>query len=190
MWIFTETGFVSAVADYKDNNKMVVRARDKKSLKPFIEATGAEIVEIANRDYEYRIYLAKEDFARCLTDAVMSVDYNNFKNRVWDTRGDRYHDTLSRVWGVMLDVSDKYPPKTYSIVDELDEEMDYIKDRLGSIIEDLPSKTQEVVRLRFGLGDGKLHTLREVGTAAKISKEEVLEIERQVLSLVYEDSSI
>lgn len=185
MWIFTQTGFVSAVADSKDNDKMVVRARDKKSLKPFIEATGAEIVEIPNRDYEYRIYVDKTDFARCLTETVMSVDYNNFKNRIWDTRGDRYHDVLSRVWGVMLDVSDKYPPKSYSIVDEMDDEMDYIKGQLEEILEDLPPTTQQVVRLRFGLGDEKLHTLQEVGKALNVSRQEVLDIERKVISMIY-----
>lgn len=185
MWIFTQTGFVSAVADLENNGNMVVRARDKKSLKPLVDATGAEILEISNRDYEYRIYISKEDFARCLTDDIMSVDYNNFKNRVWDTRGDRYHDTLSRVWGVMLDISDKYPPKNYSIVDEIDDDMEYIKSQLVDIIEDLPSKTQEVVRMRFGLEDRKLHTIQEVGKALNVSRTEVLDIERKVMSMIY-----
>lgn len=32
MWIFTDTGFVSAVCHYQDWTQLVVRARDRRSL--------------------------------------------------------------------------------------------------------------------------------------------------------------
>ena len=40
MWLFTETGFVSAVCSPEDKDIMKVRARDKKSLLELSELAG------------------------------------------------------------------------------------------------------------------------------------------------------
>ena len=52
MWVFTTTGFVSAV--YKDG-ALQVRARDRRSLSALSKDTGASIVATPLADYPYRI---------------------------------------------------------------------------------------------------------------------------------------
>jgi hypothetical protein len=60
MWVFTTSGFVSAV--YKDG-AIQVRARDRKSLEPLAKQTGAAIVATPLADYPYRIAITNEQFA-------------------------------------------------------------------------------------------------------------------------------
>lgn len=109
MWVFTQDGFVSAVESDRDPGTLVVRARDKQSLQMLSDLTGAELVELRGRDYEYRIFISKDQFTDWVAAQVAAIDYSNFKNRLWQTRGDVYHDAASHVWGEMLAVSDKYP---------------------------------------------------------------------------------
>jgi hypothetical protein len=59
MWLFTDTGFVSAVVSKEDRSKISVRARDKKSLEGFVKMFKVKIVELQHRDYEYRVYLRR-----------------------------------------------------------------------------------------------------------------------------------
>jgi hypothetical protein len=40
-------------------------------------------------------------FKAWLATSVDMLDYDNFKNRVWDTRGDEFHDALGAVWSAM-----------------------------------------------------------------------------------------
>lgn len=108
MWIFTQDGYVSAVASDQDRDKLVVRARDRESLEMLSEMIGDEPVELPNRDYEYRLFVDRKVFSQWLLLQAEGIDYTNFKNRIWQTRGDIYHDACSNVWGEMLNVSDKY----------------------------------------------------------------------------------
>ena len=55
MWVFTETGFVSAVARRDDPDHLVVRARDRISLEPLAALDADEIVLGAGSDYPYRL---------------------------------------------------------------------------------------------------------------------------------------
>jgi len=107
MWVFTQDGFISAVDNNQMPGKLTVRARDRKSLELLSDVTGSAIIELPNRDYEYRVYVTRDDFASFLVSHVDHLDYSNFKNRIWDTRGEVYHDACSDVWGAMLQVSDK-----------------------------------------------------------------------------------
>jgi RNA polymerase nonessential primary-like sigma factor len=47
---------------------------------------------------------------------------------------------------------------------------------------DLTHQQKEVIRLRYGLGDGKPLTLSKIGTILKISRERVRQIEREALA--------
>ena len=108
MWVFTQDGFVSAVESDREPGTLVVRARDKESLKMLAEVTNSELVELPGRDYEYRIFVTKQQFTDWVAAQIESIDYSNYKNRLWQTRGDVYHDAASHVWGEMLSVSDKH----------------------------------------------------------------------------------
>lgn len=107
MWVFTQDGFISAVDNNDVPGKLAVRARDKSSLELLSLTTGAEIIELRGRDYEYRVHVTREEFAEFMVMQVEHLDYSNYKSRIWATRGDTYHDACSEVWGAMLQVSDK-----------------------------------------------------------------------------------
>lgn len=107
MWIFTETGFVSAVVDYNDAEVLVVRSRDRLSLEPLASATGQTIVIGEGTDYPYRLRCDRESFSGWLVAQVQSMAYGNFKNQVHHTRGHDFAHTLMSVWSSMLDVTDE-----------------------------------------------------------------------------------
>lgn len=106
MWVFTQDGFISAVDNNQVPGKLAVRARDKISLELLAAFTEQEIQQWKNTDYPYRVFVTKEQFAEYLSVQVDSLDYANFKDRVWATRGDKYHRATGQVWESMLGVTD------------------------------------------------------------------------------------
>jgi hypothetical protein len=104
MWVFTTSGFVSAV--YKDG-ALQVRARDRKSLEALSKETAAAIIATPLADYPYRIAITNEQFSKWLSQEVMSVDYKNFKSEIADTRGYGFAKPLNKVWSVMHEVEDE-----------------------------------------------------------------------------------
>ena len=103
MWVFTTSGFVSAV--YKDG-ALQVRARDRRSLTPLAKQTGAEIITTPLADYPYRIAITNEQFAGWVNQQALSIDYKNFKSEVADTLGYGFAKPLNKVWSVMHEVED------------------------------------------------------------------------------------
>jgi hypothetical protein len=106
MWVFTETGFVSAVCHYNEKGVVVVRSRDRKSLEELARVTDEPIENSPHNDYPYRVHVTKEQFQSWLVGMVSSMDYTNFKNHVYGTRGPDFAHALSGVWSVMHDVED------------------------------------------------------------------------------------
>lgn len=106
MWVFTETGFISAVDNGHVPGKLAVRARDKQSLELLADLTNQEIKQSERSDYPYRVYVTKEEFADYLLAHVETLNYPNFKDRVYSTRGSRFARACGRVWEAMLDVTD------------------------------------------------------------------------------------
>jgi RNA polymerase primary sigma factor len=53
-----------------------------------------------------------------------------------------------------------------------------VKDLLGSLSE----REQKIIRLRFGLEDGKSHTLEEVGQEFSVTRERIRQIEAKALA--------
>lgn len=107
MWLFTDTGFVSAVVSKEDRKMISVRARDKKSLESFVKMFKVKIVELQARDYEYRVYITKKQLTEWLNTRVDELNYDNFKTQVTKTRGYEFAEPLHGVWYEMLEVSDK-----------------------------------------------------------------------------------
>ena len=106
MWVFTDSGFISAVRPRGDHNNVLVRARDAESLEVLAQMADRVIEHSPERDYPYRITASNEVFAKFLTDNVDFMDYTNFKNQVLATRGTYYAKALSSVWSKMHDVED------------------------------------------------------------------------------------
>ena len=103
MWVFTTSGFLSAV--YKDG-ALQVRARDRKSLDALAKSTGAAISATPLADYPYRIAISNEQFSNWLSAQAMSIDYKNFKSEVADALGYGFAKPLNQVWSVMHEVED------------------------------------------------------------------------------------
>jgi len=56
-----------------------------------------------------------------------------------------------------------------------------LKEKLLEIIGSLSSREREIIKLRFGLGDGYIYTLEEVGKIFKVTRERVRQIEAKAL---------
>jgi len=106
MWLFTETGFVSAVRHFNEKEKLVVRPRDRESLESLASYANLEIRNTPSNDYPYRVHIGDSEFASWLLKQTMAVDYTNFKDRVHDTCGDDFADALMGVWREMHAVED------------------------------------------------------------------------------------
>jgi hypothetical protein len=108
MWIFTDTGFVSAVKKPQDGGLISVRARDKSSLNELISQTKAELVQTPNGDYPWRIFVTQEQFAHWVTEVALNLNYSNFKSRVHKVNPSAtYINSLHDVWAVMTHTEDE-----------------------------------------------------------------------------------
>ncbi len=56
-----------------------------------------------------------------------------------------------------------------------------LKNKIKEILVDLVPREQEILRLRFGLGDGITHTLEEVGNKFGVTRERIRQIEAKAL---------
>jgi hypothetical protein len=106
MWVFTQDGFISAVDNGYVPGKLAVRARDKQSLQLLSTVTGEEIIKLTHTDYPYRTHVTKEQFTEFLATHVEDIDYKNFKDRVYTSRGKDFAGACGNVWDAMLDVTD------------------------------------------------------------------------------------
>jgi predicted lipoprotein len=107
MWIFTSTGFLSAVCKPDRPDQLTVRSRDKKSLEPLAEFAGVEIAISPYGDYPYRAFVEPAVFTEWVTDQASDIEYDNFKNQVAKTRGCEYTHALHEVWDAMHKTEDK-----------------------------------------------------------------------------------
>lgn len=106
MWVFTQTGFVSAVRKNDKPDVYTVRSRDLKSLEQLAAIAEVEIVASPLGDYPYRVFVTPEVFNNWLSEQASQIDYSNFKSRVSQTRGLDYTDALHDVWVAMLKTTD------------------------------------------------------------------------------------
>ena len=57
-----------------------------------------------------------------------------------------------------------------------------LKEQLSGIIATLTDREQKIIRLRFGIGGGRPHTLEEVGNEFDVTRERIRQIEAKALS--------
>jgi hypothetical protein len=82
MWLCFNDAFVSAVQDKDDPDRLCVRARKREHLERLFP--GHEILTPPTRDYAYRVFVSKKEFADLLATRIGDIDYTNFKNSVRD----------------------------------------------------------------------------------------------------------
>ena len=56
-----------------------------------------------------------------------------------------------------------------------------LKEQLGEVLDTLTDREQKVLRLRFGMNDGRARTLEEVGKEFDVPRERIRQIEAKAL---------
>ena len=56
-----------------------------------------------------------------------------------------------------------------------------LKEQLGEVLDTLTDREQKVLRLRFGMNDGRARTLEEVGKEFDVTRERIRQIEAKAL---------
>ena len=105
MWIFTTTGFISAIQDPRDRT-IIVRSRDQKSLINLSDKYKTKVIATPLADYPYRLILKHHQFAEWVHEEALNIDYPNFKSAAKIQRDSIFAKALSKVWSVMHDIED------------------------------------------------------------------------------------
>jgi RNA polymerase primary sigma factor len=56
-----------------------------------------------------------------------------------------------------------------------------LKDKIDRVLNTLTYREREIIRLRYGIGDGHTYTLEEVGKIFKVTRERVRQIEAKAI---------
>jgi len=70
-------------------------------------------------------------------------------------------------------------PQAESPVNAATHEM--LKDKLDQVLQTLTFREREIIKLRYGIGDGYTYTLEEVGKIFKVTRERVRQIEAKAV---------
>lgn len=114
MWVLTTEGFLSATAMPGHPQAGVqVRARVRDDLVKLLShfdpaeqrrlgnQSSLRIIHTPDNDYEFRVFLTHEQWARYLAEMALSLDYDNFKYAVDERQGSERHMVYLRVWSAL-----------------------------------------------------------------------------------------
>jgi RNA polymerase primary sigma factor len=65
-----------------------------------------------------------------------------------------------------------------------------LKDHIGEVLDTLTPREQKILKIRFGLEDGVIHTLEEVGQEFGVTRERIRQIEAKALEKIREHGTI
>ena len=107
MWIFLSDSMVSIVQKRDDIKRgtLTVRGRIKGDIERAFP--GAVVQKGGGTDYAFRAILPREQVAKAMHDAVMGIDYSNFKD---SCDSSTRHDVYMGVWRVMYQHQEKANP--------------------------------------------------------------------------------
>ena len=72
-------------------------------------------------------------------------------------------------------------PVVASIVAQLKEQLQEQRQKTAKVLETMPPREGDIIKLRFGLVDGSEHTLEEIGQQYKLTRERIRQIETKAL---------
>ncbi|MBQ2638866.1 MAG: RNA polymerase sigma factor RpoD [Candidatus Saccharibacteria bacterium] len=137
----------------------VLRASRKLSAELNREPTIEEIAKEMDMDIE------KVDYVMRIKQDIASLDASVGKDG----------DDEDSVLGDFVEDEDRISPE-----DSAANQM--LKEQLADIISTLSDREQKIIKLRFGIGGGKPHTLEEVGAEFSVTRERIRQIEAKALS--------
>jgi hypothetical protein len=116
MWIMTLDGFFSVVQKprQRETAMLTVRGRSRDDLVRLTRRLKIQrkIYQAwESQDYEWRIMLRKEQWAKYLALMAQSIEYDNFKHEIALMDPER-SAVYSRIWGILHGISDR--PKLQS----------------------------------------------------------------------------
>jgi hypothetical protein len=118
MWVFTKSGFYSAVKKPGcAPGELEVRARCKGDFQRLIHVTGAScrIIDNAGTDYPFRVRMHRTLWADFVYNQAIDIDYDNFKGQIdvnqWESMSqrNRRHDAYMGVWRALLALEETMP---------------------------------------------------------------------------------
>ena len=59
-----------------------------------------------------------------------------------------------------------------------------LRDKIMAVLDTLSFREREIIKLRYGIGDGYTYTLEEVGRIFKVTRERVRQIESKTLAML------
>ncbi len=65
-----------------------------------------------------------------------------------------------------------------------------LREHVRDVLEDLSSREQKIIRIRFGLDDGVTHTLEEVGRDFGVTRERIRQIEAKALEKIRKNDAV
>ena len=137
----------------------VLRASRKLTTELNREPTAEEIAKEMNMDVE------KVDYVMRIKQDIASLDQSVGKDG----------DDEDSVLGDFVEDEDRVSPE-----DSAANQM--LKEQLADIISTLSEREQKIIKLRFGIGGGRPHTLEEVGAEFSVTRERIRQIEAKALS--------
>ena len=137
----------------------VLRASRKLTAELNREPTIEEIAKEMDMDVE------KVDYVMRIKQDIASLDASVGKDG----------DDEDSVLGDFVEDEDRILPE-----DSAANQM--LKEQLADIISTLSDREQKIIKLRFGIGGGKPHTLEEVGAEFSVTRERIRQIEANALS--------
>lgn len=63
-----------------------------------------------------------------------------------------------------------------------------LRNRIGNVLKTLSYREREIIKLRYGLGDGYSYTLEEVGHIFKVTRERIRQIEAKAVRKLQQPS--
>jgi hypothetical protein len=104
MWLFTNIGFFSVVEKPYDIEQGLISIRsrvrlDLEVLKTLYLPSMTEIIESDDADYRFRCRVNKRDFAEAVPELIMNINYENFKDEIFEVQGPERASLYSNIWG-------------------------------------------------------------------------------------------
>lgn len=106
MWLFSKSGFFSAVQNFNDSNLIHVRANFKGDLERLCTIYGIEpnVKRVPGSDYTFRMDFTRDQWDKILLGEARAIDYPKFKPAVHD--GTKRDSAYLKVFFTMQDFQD------------------------------------------------------------------------------------